>query len=214
MGEYHRGIDRHTQTALFLYPNADIHSEEFRRFPDGQRQAGKRMNFLVLYRGGALKYQETMMKEHKLLIPLDKCKEGIAQFSQRYRIFRLWQDQNIDKVRETGHLELVTGWSRHWGKGHAMSECVSEICDFPIQTIAAQLLQSAQFAIQCEMQKLHLKSLIVLQIHDALYLDVFPGEEKIIDEIMKKFLTRPPILDYIEHELKRSVPIEYEKEIK
>ncbi len=59
--EYVDGIDRHANTALFFWPDADITSDEFTRKPDGQRQAGKTTNFLIVYKGGALKLQETIL---------------------------------------------------------------------------------------------------------------------------------------------------------
>ena len=208
--EYAEGIDRHTQTALDIWPDADINAPDFRKT---KRQGGKTLNFLVIYRGRALKYQETMMKDHGLFIPLEICQDAISRFDKRYYEFRRWQEKNIEFVKKHGYLEIVTGWSRYWGKGHSMEKAVSEICDFPIQTISAQLLQSAQFAIECEILQNNLRSYVMLQIHDALYTDVCPGEEKIIDEFMGIYLTRPPLLGIVENSLGRTVPILYEKQV-
>ena len=213
LDEYRRGIDRHEVTGLFVYPEVDPNSPEFRA-DGGPRDAGKTLNFLVIYRGGALKYQETMMKDYGLYVPLAKCQQSIAYFNKRYPVFREWQDTNIEFVRKHGYLELPTGWSRQWGTGKGASDSVSEICDFPIQVIAAQLLQSAHYAMLCDFIRLGLHSCFILQIHDALYLDVFPGESKIIDEIARKHLTHPPLLTILENQMNRTIPITYEKEVK
>lgn len=207
--EYRRGIDRHTQTALVIWPDADPLAPDFKTT---KRQGGKTLNFLVLYRGGALKFQETLLKDHNIYIELEKCQAAIDLFNTRYHHFREWQDRNIDTVKRLGYLELPTGWSRNWGKGlGGLVDSISEICDFPIQTIAAQTLQNAHFMIECKRQALHLKSKVVCQIHDSLYVDGPPDEEKIMDEIVGFYLTNPPLWTILCNTLGRTVPLLYEK---
>jgi DNA polymerase-1 len=213
--EYEEGIDRHTNTALFFFPDADVTSDEFLRKPDGQRQCGKTTNFLVLYKGGAEKLQETIMKDLGIHVDLAICMQAIAMFDAKYAPFRAWQDMLINTVAERGYIELITGWSRFWGAGkRAASENINEICDFPIQTIAAQILQSSHFEIEKGLYSNGLRSLFFLQQHDSLFVDQYPGEEKIITKIVKKHLTSPPIFDIICNELGRTVPLEFEEETK
>lgn len=216
MEEYVRGIDRHKETAMLIFPDADPNDPEFSaegHFGQHKRELGKTLNFLVLFRGGAKKFQETALNEYGVIIPLSRCKGVIEEFDRKYKVFRKWQDDNIATVRSQGYLELLTGWSRTWTTKADAKGVTSEICDFPIQTIAAQLLQSAHFEIEKELWSRHLKARIILQIHDALYIDYPMDEEKIIDLIMEKHLTSPPLLAIIERELGRSVPILYEKKI-
>lgn len=204
--EYVDGIDRHTETGLDVFPNSDPASEGFY---ERERRAGKTLNFLVIYRGGAYKYRETLMRDHGIDIPLAQCQRGIDAHDAKYVIFRAWQDQLIETANQQGYLELITGWSRTFSKGG--DHYINEICNFPIQTIAAQLVQSAQYAINCELLRQGLRSIIALQIHDAIYIDCPLEEEKEVDIICDKYLTRPPLLSIIEDELNRSVPLLYEK---
>lgn len=214
LSEWEQGIDPHSRTALLLWPDADPKSEEFLG-PHGFRWCAKQLNFLVLYRGGAKKFQETILLDAGVVLPLSVCQAGIDRFDARYTTFRAWQDENINLVRKQGYLELPTGWSRFFGTGKAVDNCIPEICDFPIQTIAAQLLQSTEFEATAEIFAHHLKSVIFLQVHDSLFIDIFPGEEEIIDEIMEKHLTHPPLLGILEKYYGRTVPLEYEaKELK
>lgn len=203
MMEYKTDIDRHSETAVLIIPGADPNSETFH---DRERQLAKILNFLVLYRGGALTFQETAMRELGIHLELSVCENAIKSFDRKYERFRVWQDNLIRRASSQGYLELPTGWSRTFG-----SEEVNEIVNFPIQTTAAQLLQSAQFDINCQLEGLGLRSKICSQIHDAVYIDCPLGEEKIIDKIVEKSLTNPPLLGIIEEHLGRSVPILYEK---
>lgn len=211
--EYKDGIDRHTNTALFFFPDADVTSDEFLRKPDGQRQCGKTTNFLVLYKGGATKLRETIMRDLGIEVDYSRCVQAIAAFDARYPHFRRWQDFLLGTVARQGYIELITGWSRYWGKGHeAANANINEICDFPIQTTAAQILQGAHYEMEKDRQALKLRSVFILQQHDSLYVDEYPGETEIITEIIKKSLTNPPIYDIICAELGRTVPLEFEEE--
>lgn len=207
--EYQEDIDRHTETALLVFPDVDVNMEGFRKL---YRQAGKTLNFLVLYRGGALKFQETVMRDLGIHLELHECEAAIRRFDTKYLHFRAWQDGLIRTAKKDGYIVLPTGWSRSFSTGYGAETYINEICNFPIQTIAAQLMQSSQFAIQREMMRRRMQSRIVLQIHDALYADMPAHEESIVDRLMDKYLTRPPLLGILEDILGRTVPIAYEKE--
>ncbi len=93
-----------------------------------------------------------------------------------------------------------------------MGHAVNEIADFPIQTVAAQLLQSSQFEVHKAILRQGLRAVVILNIYDSLYIDCPPDEEKNIDEIMRIYLTEPPLLAILSKYGYSGVPIEYEKE--
>ncbi len=213
MQDYIDGVDRHTQTALFFFPDADITSDEFLRKPDGLRQCGKTTNFLVLYKGGANKLRETIMKDLGRDIPLHVCVNAIKAFDKHYPDFRRWQDWLIDTVARDGYLETVTGWTRRWGVGRKAAENnVNEIADFPIQTTAAQILQGAHYEMECSRESQKLRSLFILQQHDSLFVDEFPGEGDAVEAVVTEHLHNPCIYKMICQELGRAVPLEFEEE--
>jgi len=91
----------------------------------------------------------------------------------------------MDLAAKQGYLVLPTGWSRTFGLGPSgIANYTGEICNFMHQTPCAQLTQSAHYQIIQEFRDLHLKTLICLQIYDALFADIYPGEEEIVDEII------------------------------
>lgn len=207
LDEYAHGVDRHAATALLVIPGCDPSSPTFR---SRERALGKTLNFLVLYRGGPAKFQETAMRDLGIHLPLDDCYYAIESFDRRYHEFRSWQDSLIRQARTKGYLELPTGWSRTFAKGRACDAYINEICNFPVQTIAAQLMQSAQYAIMTLLQKCGLRARIVLQVHDSLFLDMPIEEQHRVEVVVDRQLRRPPLLSYLEDLLGRTVAIEYE----
>ena len=195
--------DLHSQTAEMLFPDS-VGTEDWVRW----RSLAKRLNFLVLYKGGAVKFSEVVRAEEGIELEIAFCTECIRKWDANHAGFRTWQNSLIAQVRKTGYLELVTGWSRTFGIGPEPP--VNEICNFPLQTTAAQLLQSAEYAIDRELRQRRMKAVVSLQVHDSIEIDMPVVEEAEVDRVVDKYLTRPPLLDILEDKLGRTVPIKYE----
>lgn len=211
--EYFKAVDRHRGTALIFFPTLDP-TDPGLKGHGKYRQAGKTGNFLIVYRGGAETLANTIMRDLGLEVNILDMKAAIERLDAKYWEMRQWQDGVVEFVRKHGYWELPTGWSRFWGMGECINGKISEIADFPIQTIAAQLLQSSMFAINCDLKERRLRSYIIDNIYDSLAIDTCPGEEKIVDEIVDKHLTTPPLwpmlLEVIGQD--RRIPLLYEKE--
>lgn len=209
--EYREGIDRHLNMAKVIWPGMDHTDPAFRKT---YRPAGKMANFLIIYKGGAQKLVDTIMADLGLEVNVIEMQAAIDRIDARYHEFRKWQDDMIESVRQKGYWELPTGWSRYWGSGDCINGKVSEIADFPCQTIAAQLLQSSLFAIHCDLLQTRCRSYIFDNIYDSLGVDTCPGEEKIVDAIVEKHLTNSPLyaklLEVIGQD--RRIPLLFEKE--
>ena len=210
--DYKNDSDLHTSTAMLIDPSVAITSEEFLA-PHGLRALGKTVNFLVIYKGGAYKLQQTALEDLGLHLDLNFCKSIIANYYRRHSGLLKWQNSLIEQVRQRGFIEMPTGWSRNFATGTAAIESYrNEICNYPIQTTAAQIMQSAQYAIMYELHKRRFRSTICLQIHDSLLVDTLPAEESSIEPIIDKYLTRPPLFVKLELMYGRTVPLKYSKE--
>ena len=212
MRAYIDDIDLHTQTAVLISPNVDVEAEGFKE--SDERQMGKRLNFLVLFKGGAGKFQEVVQTQCGIAVSLEFCRNAIRLWDNRYSVFRAWQRGLVEEVVRKGYLELITGWSRTFGTGRAAAETyTNEICNYPIQTTSAQLMHTAQLAISKDLRVEAMRAVIALQITDALILDVPPEEVEKVDRIVDKWLTRPPLLDILEEALHRSLPFVYDRKV-
>ena len=57
--------------------------------------------------------------------------------------------------------------------------------NMPLQGTASDIIKIAMIRVYNAIKKLNLKSQLILQIHDELIIDVYPGENKKIIEILK-----------------------------
>lgn len=209
MSAYKEKIDLHTDTAIRVF-EADPEAHDFGKT---YRAWAKSLNFLVLYKGGARKFRDVVMEKAGVDLEMEFCKETIDKWYRTHLVFKQWQDDLVRQAVAKGYIELPTGWSRTFSKGTA-GPYLNEICNMPIQTIAAQLTHSAQFAIYCEMRRLKLRSKLFLNIYDAIYIDVYDRqEERVLDGIVGKYMRRPPLLEVLENQLNRSIPLDYEKKV-
>lgn len=210
---YETDSDLHTETALNFFGGFPTHPDFSRR-----RYIGKTINFAKMYRAGPTKIQYIMASDPfaPLNVPLGEVQLYSDKFDARYHILRAWQDSLISLAARQGYLELPTGWGRTFSGGRSVIEAtyVNEICNFPIQTLAAQLLQSAHFAILRDPLRSGFLTRIPLQTYDALLFDVPPnGELPVIRHIIHKHLTRPPLLSILESYYHRTVPLKYSLEV-
>lgn len=203
-------VDRHADTAKLIFgANAD-------RRPDWSklRHVGKTLNFLVLFKGGPITFQETIRRDHGLEFSFGMCMDAISAFNRKYHAFRHWQNTLLRDVCRRGYMELpITGETRTFIKGgQSMERYVAEICNFPIQTQAANVLKSAQRTIQDVFTGLHMEAVICLNIYDAIYIDCPASEESEVRRVVHNILSCPPYYSELQSVMGRTVPLMYESE--
>ena len=177
------GESIHLKTAADVFP--DIFCPDFKKKYPKEYTACKSLNFLVIFKGGPEAFQKVVLGDAGVELELSFCQRAIQTWYEKHPVYKEWQDGIIDLAAKQGYLVLPTGWSRTFGLGPSgVANYTNEICNFMHQTPCAQLLQSAHFQIIKEFRDLHLKTLICLQIYDALFADIYPGEEEVVDEII------------------------------
>jgi len=204
------GRSVHTETAQSIFPDADVTDPGWKK--TNYYQVGKDLNFLVLFKGGAGGFQSLVLKESGIEISLEFCAHAIKTWYKNHPVYEEWQNGLIDLASRQGYLVLPTGWSRTFGLGPSgVANYTGEICNFMHQTPCAQLLQSAHYKIIQEFRDLHLKTLICLQIYDAVFADIYPGEEEVVDEIIIRNMEHPYVLDLLYRWVGREIPWLVEK---
>jgi hypothetical protein len=204
------GRSVHTETAVSIFPDADPTDPGWKK--TDMYQVGKDLNFLVLFKGGPGGFQSLVLKESGIEISLEFCAHAIKTWYETHPVYKEWQDNLIDLAAKQGCLVLPTGWSRTFGLGPSgVANYTGEICNFMHQTPCAQLTQSAHYQIMLEFRDLHLKTLICLQIYDALFADIYPGEEEVVDEIVIRNMEHNYVLDLFYKWTGREIPWTVEK---
>jgi len=200
----------HLQTAKSIFP--DLFCSDFKKKYPKEYTATKSLNFLVIFKGGAEAFQKVVLGDAGVELELSFCQRAIQVWYEKHPVYKKWQNGIIDLAAKQGYLVLPTGWSRTFGLGSSgVANYTNEICNFMHQCPCSQLLQSAHYQIMKEFRDLHLKTLICLQIYDALFADIYPEEEEIVDEIITRNMKHSYVLDIFYKWTGRYVPWEVEK---
>jgi len=204
------GRSVHTETAVSIFPDADPTDPGWKK--TDMYQVGKDLNFLVLFKGGAGGFQSLVLKESGIEIDIGFCAQAIKTWYKNHPVYEEWQNGLIELAAKQGYLVLPTGWSRTFGLGPSgVANYTGEICNFMHQCPCSQLLQAAHYQITKEFRDLHLKTLICLQIYDAVFADIYPNEEKIVDEIIIRNMEHNKVLDIFYDWTCRYVPWQVER---
>jgi hypothetical protein len=178
-----RGDDMHTGTARMFWSDDEL----FSRYPAlrGQppklwkklapafdrreRQVGKRGNFARGYRAGADKIQASVHGDIGELLPLEIFEKFTKNMKKDTPLLWNYQERLIKEARQTRHIILpVTGQQRQFG---GSEYDVNEICNFPIQTIAGNVMNRIQARFRQLTTKWSDHILPYLNVYDALKID-------------------------------------------
>ena len=97
----------------------------------------------------------------------------------------------VEDARKVGYTETIMGRRRYlpdlMNDNRARREVAERMAlNAPIQGSAADIIKIAMLNVNNAIEKQKLKSRLLLQIHDELILEVSPGEEDVITELVKK----------------------------
>lgn len=214
MEEYNKEKpDLHRRTCLAIF-GADI--ERHHNYST-YRRASKSVNFLTLYGGGAETLHQTLLDDVGFDLPLDQCYDVLDRFRAAYPELAAWQESLVAQAQDTGYIELpLIGQSRlYMGSARTVAETYRPtIVNQPVQCCSVNVLLSAQSCIQRDLNRLHLKSLICLELHDALYLEIFPGEASAVRSLVVGWMSNPPYYKDLCARLGRRVPLQVDVKLK
>lgn len=188
---FKKGQDIHRRTAseVFGIPLDEVTPEE--------RSHAKAVNFGIIY--GISDFGLA----RNISISRQKAKEYIDSYFARYSTVHEYMNGLIASAKESGMAVTM------FGRRRALPEINSKnftrrsfaertAMNTPIQGSAADIIKLAMNAVQDELEKRHLKSQLLVQVHDELVLEV-PAEEK--DEVERL------LKDTMEHIVDLSVPL-------
>ncbi|NLY65176.1 MAG: DNA polymerase I [Alcaligenaceae bacterium] len=160
-------IHRATASEVFGTPIEEVSSE--------QRRAAKAINFGLIYGMGAFGLA------NNLGITRDAAQSYIDRYFARYPGVASYMDRIRVQASEQGYVETVFG-RRLWlpeikgAKGPRKAAAERAAINAPMQGTAADLIKMAMVAVQEWLEKENLKTLIIMQVHDELVLEV-PADE-------------------------------------
>lgn len=163
------GADIHRATA------AKINHLSLEEVSDDQRRAAKTANFGIIYGISAFGLSE------RLGIPRGEAKDLITGYFRTYPGVKAYMDESIDKARRQKYVTTVKGRKRMLPDIDSRSAVVRGYAErnainAPLQGSAADIIKIAMVNIYDEMQRLGMRSNMIMQVHDELVFDVVPDE--------------------------------------
>lgn len=191
---FHNKHDIHTATAsrVFHVPMEEVTRE--------QRGAAKAVNFGILYGQSAFGLAQS------LNISRTEAKSIIDSYFEQFSALKSYMDKVMHDARDKGYVETIMKRRRYLPdinsanavvRGYAERNAINA----PIQGSAADIIKMAMIKLHHTLEQHHLKSKMILQVHDELVFDV-PKEEV---DVMKAL-----VKECMEHALEVGVPIDVE----
>ncbi len=189
---------------VFLH-NEDIHSATAKKIfhlegepDDHQRRRAKTVNFGIVYGisdWGLAEQLEISPKEARGII---------NSFYDSYPEIRDFFTNIVQEVTENGYVSTIMGRRRYLREIHDSNYQRREFAkraamNAPIQGSAADLIKMAMIKVNNKLKENHLKTKMVLQIHDELIFKVPKEEKEIVYNLVK---------DTMEHAMEMDVPLQ------
>lgn len=182
---FRSGKDFHTETAKKIYRKDEVTTAE-RRF-------SKTATFSLLY--GAM---EESFAANYCKGDLDYAKMVYGGFFEAYPGVKKWVDERHQEVQRDHRVSLelsgrfIPILPEGEGRG-ALNSMLRKSQNYPIQAQSADLTGCVIFDIQKYLEENHMKSLIIMYVHDSIEIDVYPYEMLQLVDKMKFILNDSPM---------------------
>ena len=188
---FNQDLDIHTATAAKVYA---IDQSEVTK---DMRRNAKMVNFGLIYGISAFGLSQ------RLNIPRKEAAEIIDNYFEQYAGIKKYMDQQIVFARENGFVETIMGRRRYLkdinsGNGVVRGFAERNAINAPIQGSSADMIKIAMINIFDELNKLNLKSKMILQVHDELVFDTHLDELETVQAIVR---------DKMPNAIKLNVPV-------
>lgn len=174
---FRQGKDIHTATAaaLFGVPESDVDAT--------MRRMAKTVNFGIMYGLGEFGLAQ------RLGIPRREAKKIIDSYFDRYPGIAAYIERTLQFARRHGYVETLLGRRRYFrditsNNANIRAAAERAAINMPIQGTAADMIKRAMIAIHAAMEQRHLRSMMILQVHDELVFEVPPDEQEVLATIV------------------------------
>jgi DNA polymerase-1 len=189
--DFNLGLDIHAATA------AKVYGVQLSEVTKDMRRNAKMVNFGIIYGISAFGLSE------RLNIARKEAAEIIHQYFVKYAGIKTYMDSTIESARRNGYVETMMKRRRYLrditsGNATIRSFAERNAINAPIQGSAADMIKIAMISIYDELEKMQLRSRMILQVHDELVFDVHKDEMEVI---------RPIVLQGMQNAIRLDVPV-------
>ncbi len=170
------GIDVHTKTAQDVFKKTEITKED--------RRQAKAVNFGIVYGISAFGLA------NDLGISNVKAKEFIDSYYEAYPEIKTYMDKVVEDCKENGYVKTMKNRIRYIpeinSKIYMQREFAKRMAmNAPIQGSAADIIKIAMVNVDKKIEENHLKSKMLVSVHDELVFEVEKGEEEKLQNLVR-----------------------------
>ena len=174
---YQNGEDIHARTA------AEVLNIPLEQVTSEQRRQAKAVNFGIVY--GISDYGLS----RDLGISRKEAQDYIDLYYSRYPRVAEWHETLLAQARKDGYVSTIFGRRRYLpdlnNRNYNLRSFAERMAmNAPIQGSAADIIKIAMVSLRRELEQRQLRSRMLLQVHDELIFDMFPGEEDILPQLV------------------------------
>ena len=175
---FREGFDIHRATA------SKIWKEPMQDVSDAQRKKAKQANFGIIYGITAFGLAQRMDISNK------EARQLIDDYFHTFPKVHQYMEKAKDSTREKGYAETMFGRRRYLpdiksGNNTVRGFAERNAINAPIQGSEADIIKIAMIRIWRRFKEEHLRSKMILQVHDELNFSVYPDEKERVQEIVK-----------------------------
>ncbi|MBQ9795622.1 MAG: DNA polymerase I [Clostridia bacterium] len=179
ISDYLSGKDIHTATASKIF---GVNHENVTK---NMRRVAKSVNFGIIYGIGAYGLSQNINSTVK------EANEFIKKYLEIYPKVKEYGEQCIQSARDKGYANTMFGRIRHLNDINSGNHVVRSFAErvaknMPLQGSASDIIKIAMIKVYNRIKNENLKSKLVLQIHDELVVDCYPGESEAVRKILKE----------------------------
>jgi DNA polymerase I len=185
---FRQGDDVHRATA------AEVFGVPLDKVTHDERRAAKVINFGLIYGMSAFGVAQNLGIERTT------AQAYIDSYFARYPGVKRYMDETRERARTQGYVETVFGrrlWLPEMKSGSPARRQAAEraAINAPMQGTAADLIKLAMVAVQNFLEAEKLKSLLIMQVHDELVLEVPEDELAVVKERVRELMQNVARLD-------------------
>ena len=174
---FREGKDLHAATA------ANIYKKPIEEVTRDERTKSKRANFGIIYGITVFGLAE------RLDIPRDEAKMLIDGYFQTFPEVHDYMEKSKEIARKQGYVTTLFGRRRYLPDINSANSVVRGFAErnainAPIQGTAADIIKVAMIHIFQRFKSEHIRSKMILQVHDELNFSVFPEEKEKVEHIV------------------------------
>ena len=182
------GHDVHRATA------AEVFGVPLEKVTADERRTAKVINFGLIYGMSAFGVAQNLGIERAT------AQAYVDSYFARYPGVKRYMDETRASARERGYVETVFGrrlWIPEIKSGSPMRRQAAErqAINAPMQGTAADLIKLAMIAVDDFIQKMNLKTLLIMQVHDELVLEAPTAELEQIKSEVRRLMESVASLD-------------------